>query len=415
MINIDSTKTDITIGCGSRLSGAKPFLGTHFGNKKLFSPNIFQKPTDICGWYNDLNKLNSYINPTRCTISQDSTTKSPVNGIPMKMVVTGTDSYTASLVSNAAQLNVAELNLNETITLSVYVMSEVIYNSCSMFIFGMDSSNNYINSISVDFNSTQEWKRYSLTYTKTNPSVQYIRFRLDGPHLLSSATVYWDGLQIEYGSNMTEFNPSYNPYNNMISKGIYGSADVNLSGDISHVYSENPSRLIIDSLSYCQLQNTNYPVSSTNPFSVEILIKIPSSFTWDTTYRSAILSRGVHAGYHGFCCDILNNNIQFVNRAESTLTVTTGIERDKWFHIIGTNSSTTLKIFNNGVLANSTSNTNTIGLIQEPWYVGRVGAVAGSSGTKVNCEVAMFNIYNYELTADDVVKRFVACRNTVGI
>ena len=186
-------------------------------NPRSYSPNSFSRPLDITGWYRSFRADGVGNN---CTVEPDpSTAKSPAGGIPMKMNITGNDPHLDSV--NASARNIAPAKAGQTWVVSVYAKSSTTTTDVGeIFVFGANSSGvsfvdgDWLNIASKAITFTTSWTRFDVALTLTNPSVEYIQIRLDGPNSGGAGTsVWWDGLQVELSSSglPTAFNPQYNP------------------------------------------------------------------------------------------------------------------------------------------------------------------------------------------------------------
>lgn len=182
---------------------------------RSYSPNVYPNPTDLLGWQYMLAGAS-------CTLSRDTTISRQYGSIPMKMTVTGSDSYTGH---NNAIYNLSSAVSGQTWTLSVYVKASVS-TFCELFIFGADINGNVFQAGSADYGGTgaltigTSWQRISYSFTFSNANVRYIQIRLDGSNT-AGHIIWWDGLQLEKSSSATQFNPYY--FGNTIWRDISGN------------------------------------------------------------------------------------------------------------------------------------------------------------------------------------------------
>jgi len=221
---------------------------------RSYSPNVFPNPTDLLGWSQMTGVIQS------CTVTRDTSMTRQYGSIPLKMTVTGNDSFTGGYGYLAA--NLASALSGQTWTISVWAKATTNTDG-QLFIFGADT-NGAVFTIN-DYNAgtiaiTTSWQRFSFSYTFTNASTRYIQFRLDGTNSGGSGiTIWWDGLQIERASSATTFNPYYignttwrdvssNNYNGTLTNGPlfdtgnYGSITFNGSTQYS-TYTPTPTSL----------------------------------------------------------------------------------------------------------------------------------------------------------------------------
>lgn len=204
-------------------------------NVKSLSTNMFSKSLDIYSFTSGAVAVS-------CTQTRDTTTPSPVSGIPIKMTLTGGADVSIPAY-NSATWNVAPAASGETWTVSVYVKGSKNMPG-EIFIFGADSTGNAFPAVTdlskVDIAITTSWTRVSFTYTFTQATTSYIQFRLDGPNSGATAgdIIWWDGVQVEKSSAPTKFNPNYfgsavwkdlsvSSNSAVISNGAYYSASAN--------------------------------------------------------------------------------------------------------------------------------------------------------------------------------------------
>jgi hypothetical protein len=156
------------------------------------------------------------------TTSRDSSTAaSPVGGVPLRMTVTGNDPYLRTY--NSSQWNIADARQGDTWTLSVYAKADRS-TSGQLFIFEANESGASTKAPYKNIQLGTEWQRHSFTYTFTDPSTRYIQVRLDGPNSGGTGTeVWWDGLQVEKGSQASPFTTS--PDTNRLA-GTFNSLDL---------------------------------------------------------------------------------------------------------------------------------------------------------------------------------------------
>lgn len=164
-------------------------------NPKSYSPNVHPYPLDIGTWVTT---------GSACTLSRDTTvTDSPVGGIPLKMVVTGTDPNSASY--NSATWNLAPAAIGQTWTVSVWVKANGA-TTAQLFMMEANSSGGYLTSTNSVTSIGTSWTRIICTYTFTQATAAYAQIRLDGPDAGGAVTIWWDGLQVERSSSVTRFN-----------------------------------------------------------------------------------------------------------------------------------------------------------------------------------------------------------------
>ncbi len=151
-----------------------------------------------------LNKSNATIipnlgfgnNANDATMSRDlDVSKSPSEGIPLKMVTTGSDPYTLTYGNN---FDIVEAKEGETWTASVYAKSD---KKIQAFIEIYDTVNKQTILEPIDL--TKRWQRHSVTISDL-PSDTQLQLKLKGGKEQNS-TIWWDGIQVEKGDSPTAF------------------------------------------------------------------------------------------------------------------------------------------------------------------------------------------------------------------
>lgn len=385
-------------------------------NPRSFSPNTFANPLDIYTWYRTKRGNDTGNN---CTVSQDLVTdRSPANGIPMKMSVTGNDAHISSY--NTAPWNISTATNGQTWTVSFYAKASTTLNNCQVFIFGADSSGvsfvggSYIGITSKTITVTPEWQRFEHFITFNNASIAYIQMRLDGPDANGSGTtVWWDGLQVERNATATTFNGRTNANRSNISNLIDNS-----NSTIYNYPIFTQQQLVFDGISqYLSIPNTNYPSAVTDPFSMEMMLYVPTEATWsDGTYDGSIFTRGSYAGSHGFIRKVQDNTIGFWVRGDTGLGNAIGtLTRNTWYHCMGTWDGAQAKLYINGSLIDTEALSLSGSFESNVWYVGSIQGMSGAAGNRFQGSASKSTIYNRALTASEVQQNFNAIRGRFGI
>ena len=153
------------------------------------------------------------------------------------------------------------------------------------------------------------------------------------------------------------------------------------------------------------IPNQSYPALWTDPFSISLWIYVPSSAIWTTNPSrvSNIIARGSYDGVHGICREVSNNSIGFRMRsAGETSIALTSIERDKWFHIVGTWDGSQIYIYNNGVQSSTTNGVMTGTPGNTNWNLGGIVTFSGSAGNAFEGSVDEVQIFRRALTQEEV-------------
>jgi hypothetical protein len=157
----------------------------------VFNNNGIFNPLDMYTWITSGYQM---------SVSRDTSIKSPLGGIPLKIVTSGNSAYGNTYNSN--YWNLSSASSGQTWTYSYYFIAPA-GTAVGGYIFGVDSSGQYINLGSSLITATGKWQRFSYSFTFTNPGVVAIQTRID--IYTSGVTVYCDGLQVEQKSYPTQF------------------------------------------------------------------------------------------------------------------------------------------------------------------------------------------------------------------
>lgn len=197
-------------------------------NPRSYRRNVVPTPTDLFAWAGSAATNN-------CTLSRDATAVgSPAGGTPLKMAVTGNDSYAVTYGSSSWTL--APAAAGQTWTISVYAKASQTV-TAQLFIFEIASDQGTLTRIhSADITVGTSWTRISLTVTFSESSTRYIQARLDGTS--TSGDILWfDGLQVEQGSAPSTFDRNTN---------INGATFTDLSASAVAATMYGPVRFIND-------------------------------------------------------------------------------------------------------------------------------------------------------------------------
>lgn len=190
-----------------------------------------------------------------------STSISPVGGIPLKEISSGTDSY--SNTYNNSYYNLGAASAGQTWTVSVYARAAAGTN-LQIWLFGANSSGNYIELDAWYFTATGDWQRISGTRTLTNGSTAYVQARV--ATATNGATVWWDGLQIEQKSHTTPFTPA----SRSNTQGLLDLSGKGSSIDLANVSFDSSAQIYFDATNdRISLTPSTYGI--TNQFTIEVV------------------------------------------------------------------------------------------------------------------------------------------------
>lgn len=397
---------------GPEIENDQLVLCVDAANPKSWSYNVHPKPIDIGAWWTAT---------SNSTVTRDltftATTQSPAGGVPIKMIVSGTDPHITS-----TQVYLAPAAVGQTWTISVYAKSSVATTG-ELFILGLNSSNTYVEAPSGTINITNNWQRFSYTYTFTNGTIAGIAIRLDGPNSgfgtdgVTAPTIWWDGLQVERNSSATAFNPVTNASGNKVLDVSPNDYTASFVGSTSH---NNTGAKSFDTNATAVTQNNNISIptitfADASSYSLDFWVKIrsgaPSTFhsltgnnatapwvilyTNDTTGASWFMRfRNASSTYQDFS-NVTDWNIQS-NWANVTLTIS---------------NSRVCSFYLNGIFRQSiTLTTSALAPVT-------IGGGYASSGNYYPFQgsIGLAKFYTQTLTADEVRKHFTANRSRFSV
>lgn len=99
------------------------------------------------------------------------------------------------------------------------------------------------------------------------------------------------------------------------------------------------------------------------------------------------------------------------------LTTTTAIvmNTSNWYQIVGTFTTGSRKLYINGVLVNSDTQTGTIATDTRGMSIGAYGGTSGTNGYFYNGSLAICRVYNRVLSAAEIIQNFNALRGRFGV
>nr|QMP83413.1 MAG: hypothetical protein [Caudoviricetes sp.] len=101
----------------------------------------------------------------------------------------------------------------------------------------------------------------------------------------------------------------------------------------------------------------------------------------------------------------------------TNLTTTTAnfINTSNWYQVVGTYTSGTRRLYINGILVNSDTQSGTIATNSGGMSIGVYGGFSGGRGYYYNGNLSSCRIYNRALSATEIQQNFNASRNRFGI
>ena len=98
-----------------------------------------------------------------------------------------------------------------------------------------------------------------------------------------------------------------------------------------------------------------------------------------------------------------------------SVTTATYMNTSNWYQVVGTYTSGSRKLYINGILVNSDTQSGTIVTNTGGMSIGAYGGYSGSRGYYYNGNLAICRVYNKELSADEIGQNFNATRSRFGI
>jgi len=411
------------------MSGKNPFLGLGFGNpfitfirnsiasalilnldagnRESFSPNVFPRGKDIYGWYVD---TNGDADGWQVLLSRDTIT-SPVGNTPLKMEITGNDPYLESYIGS--EWNLANTASGDTWTISVYAKASQSTTG-ELYLFGADLNSQYVEAPYGTVNITTSWTRVSFTTTFANANTKFLQMRLDGTQSGGSGiTIWWDGLQIERGSTVTEFTEEYTVDSNTLDERI-----LDLSGNGNNATltngptfnSANGGSIVFDGVDdYASLPSSigiNGNEITVSIWNYGIASQTSSVIRCDTSSGNRVLN--IHLPWS-------SNTVYFdkgggADSYDRIYKFVTDSEYQGWHHWSFTANVTTgsMKIYLDGALWHSgTGLTRAIGI---PDGTCAISLYSGDSQGYHNGYISQFLIYTRELSAAEVAQNYNALK-----
>ena len=368
-------------------------------NPRSYSTNVFTYPLDGFAW---AGPGGGY----QMTLSRDSSvTDSPVGGIPLKIVTSGSSAYTGTY--NSPTWNLAPATSGQTWTFSFYVKGTTTH-TASLMIFEANSAGNYTTLGQYFYNVTTSWTRVSGSYTMSQATTAYVQVRIDDYN--TGVTIWVDGLQLELGSTATQFNSKTNL--NFVNKWY------DISGNTNNMtVAGYPAYATANGFTFPGSEITKYAIL--NPFNSMPTTTITMEQWVKTSAGGGIISYASTTSDNDFLMyDVTNIGLYIASTAvNSGVSIATNI----WTQLVRTSNRTTgaENLYVNGVLQYSTTlsagtlitNGGSLVLAQEQDSVG--GSFDPAQALAGN--IPIFRIYNKVLSADEVAQNFNAIRGRFGV
>jgi len=341
------------------------------------------------------------------TWSRDTTAeKSPVGGIPLKEVSSGTDSYSSTYNNLTNSLGTA--SAGQTWTVSVYAKAAAGTN-LQLWLFEANSSGGYV-AISADsFTATGNWQRLVITRTLTDGTTAAVQARVATS--TNGGIIWWDGLQMEQKSKATQFTTGTR-------SATQGLKDLTAKNtiDLTNVSFDSNAQMTFDgSNDYISLADgTKW---FTNEWTYEMVLK----FNGNTgTYQGLLWGEGDTGGGSGLQKLFSFYNYSYFHyRIHNAVTgwaqtdfTPTGYTPTKYNHLVWQFNNGVTNLYINGTLAHTNNVRGAYnGGTNSPLYVGSRNDLA----YVFNGELPVLKRYSRALTADEVQRNFNAVKSRFNI
>ena len=351
--------------------------------------------TNTVGNLNSYNPLDLYTwasTGNTSTWSRDTSTPlSPVKGIPLKEVSSGTDSYSDTY--NTSQDNISAASSGQTWTVSVYALANAGTN-LQIWIFGANSSGNYVELAVNGFTSTGQWQRISVTMTFSNGSTAYVQSRVATS--TNGGVIWWDGLQVEQKPNPTQFTTG----TRSATQGLLPLIN-NPTIDLSSVSFDSNAQMIWDGTDDTISINSYPAIELADNISIEyVYMRLSTDPVLD------VIANKYHTvGWELFCQTgatfaLAGRNGDGTYYATSNPAYT--IQNNQYYHLVAIKDGFSWRLYVNGQLY-SYLTAGTIGT----WSNSGILQIGGEgAGYYPNMKLPIFKIYNSALSADQVKQNY---------
>jgi len=279
-----------------------------------------------------------------------------------------------------------------------------------------------------DFNPTiyTYWRRFRATALVTTGRLDF--FPIHSGALTGGFTVYFTGFQLESGNEPTSFSPTTISTANTTAAGG-GLLDIsgnNVNADLTNVGFGSSGFTFNGSTQYINLGTSKTSLNISADLTVEAMIKLTSSFTYNPTIVGNGYWQEVYPYKLQFEYNTNNGNLGLFRYdgtnyryvlwnfgSQSTYFL------NKYAHVVATYNSltNTFAIYYNGDSQTVTQgNPGTIGINNTTNFV--IGAQVKTDGVVADPfpgEINFVRVYNRALTAAEVLQNFNATRKTYGI
>lgn len=334
------------------------------------------------------------------TWSRDTTVeRSPVGGIPLKEVSSGTDSYSGTYGSG--KWNLSSASIGQTWTVTVYAKATAGTN-LQLWLFEADTNGAYGGITMQHFSATGNWQRLMVTRTLSDSDVASVQARVATS--TNGGVVWWDGLQMEQNDHATPF---------VVGTRSATQGLIDLTGnstiDLTNVSFDSNAQMTFDGTSdHIQLTGNILNVDS---FTIEAVVNITSTGNynkpifvagdlssagiWFFKHRSGLGNRLVMHGYDGVNPRIDVDSVNQVPDAQDT-------------YVAVTFDGNAYQLYMNGEPEDSAVVDNKVGATTTN-YIGKQG------GTYLDGDIPMMKIYTRGLSAKEIKANYNAIKGRFNI
>ena len=351
--------------------------------------------TNTVGNLNSFNPLDLYTwasSGNTSTWNRDTAVSpSPFKGIPLKEYSYGTDSYSGTY--NNPGNNISAASSGQTWTVSVYALANAGTN-LQIWIFGSNSSGNYIELDARNFTATGQWQRISVSMTFTNGSTAYVQSRV--ATATNGATIWWDGLQVEQKPNPTQFTTG----TRSSTQGLLPLIN-NPTIDLSSVSFDSNAQIIWD--------GTDDTISINSYPAIELVDNVSIEYVYMRLSTDPVLdviaNKYSGTGWELFCQTGATFALAGRN-GDGTYYSTTNpayaIQNNQYYHLVAIKDGLSWRLYVNGQLY-SYLTAGTIGT----WSNSGILQIGGEGpGYYPHMKLPIFKIYNIALSADQVKQNY---------
>ena len=362
---------------------------------------IGEPTTNGVGALNGYNPLDLYTwapNGNTSTWTRDTSITSPLGGIPLKEVSSGTDSYSDTY--NSSTDNIIAASSGQTWTVSVYALA-LAGTNLQVWLFAANSNGNYISAWANSFTATGVWQRISITQTMDNGSTAYIQSRIATS--TNGGIIWWDGLQVEQKSHTTPFvNGTRSVTQGLLP--LAGTSSINLT----NISFDSNAQIIYDGTNdYIDLGSNSYNLGIRRSATYSGWIK-----SSNTSGNCTLIS---DYGTNAVGMTIRMNNASsadfYVYPNNHRITVTYTFTNNVWYNLTGVMSEGTMYFYINGALVGTNTLGEDIGNSASTLKTGTRGDVSGYFPGNIS----NVQIYNRPLSSSEIKQNYISQKSRFGL